>query len=155
MVLVLAVTSAIATGTAPAFGEDNPLLSRPTTAESRFSPAPDRLSPLEAEKARAYRDALGADMDERRRLDARGRLDSLERRELREIEMEARRIDRVLQAPETTPVLTPDDRALDDTLRREPLPGSGYGPPRLGGGGATLKPGIARPPPRKPHVPPG
>ncbi len=139
----------------PATAEDNPLLSRPATASGRFSPAPDRLTPLEAEKARVYQDRLGADLRERERLDAQGRLDPIDRRETLELAVEARRIGRVLQAPESLPELSPSDAELDDTLRREPLPGTGYPTPRLGRGGATLKPGISQPPPRKPPVPPG
>lgn len=140
---------------APATAQENPLLSRPSTASGRFSPAPDRLTPLEAEKARAYQDRLGADLRERERLDAQGRLDPIERRETLDLAVEARRIGRVLQAPEALPALSPSDAELNDTLRRDPLPGTGYPTPRLGRGGATLQPGISQPPPRKPPVPPG
>lgn len=151
--LVAALAASIPMAAAQA--QENPLLSRPTTATGRLSTAPDRPTPLEAERNRVHLDGLEADIRARRALDDQGRLDPLQRRETLEMEIEARRIGRTLEAQETRPGLTPGDAQLNDTLRRDPLPGSGYPLPRLGRGGATLKPGIGQPPPRKPPIPPG
>jgi hypothetical protein len=124
---------------APAAAQDNPLLSPPPTA----------LPTLPSDSVRAI--DLGIEQRRLENLDARGKLDPIEQRELNDLRAERHRVERALAAP-AAPLTNVPDAQLNDTLRRDPLPGSGYPLGRLGRGGATLKPGskpgekpVARP----------
>ncbi|ACI99111.1 hypothetical protein [Rhodospirillum centenum] len=146
LIAVLAALMAL-TAALPAAAQ-NPLLDPPGTSTGRRPAAP---SVLEQERARSYRNQVGPDLRERERLDALGRLDPIERRETDELRRSLYRQDQAVRPP---PPLAPTDRQLDSTLRPEPLPGTGYPPPRLGRGGATLERSLSRTPPRKPSPPP-
>ncbi|MFC7333214.1 hypothetical protein [Rhodocista pekingensis] len=143
----LATLTAALTAALPAAAQ-NPLLDPPDTSTGRRSTAP---SVLEQERARSYGNQVGPELRERERLDALGRLDPIERRETEELR---RSLYRQEQTARPLPPLAPTDRQLDSTLRPEPLPGTGYPPPRLGRGGATLERSLSRTPPRKPPPPP-
>lgn len=132
----------------PAGAQENPLLRPSPLAPQRLSPAPGRLDPVEQEKARAYRDSLQSELYDRQRLDAFGRLPLSERRDLFELQGEANRIGRVLRRPGESPAGVPNQGTeVERILSGEaPLPGS-EALPRLGRGGATLKPGQRVVPP--------
>jgi hypothetical protein len=89
-----------------------------------------------------YRDDLSRTGQALEHEDARQRLDPAQQQQLRDLRAEQSRIDRVLTAPSAPSALrpAPEDR------RDAPLAGQ-YPPPRLGHGGATLKPGPQEPTP--------
>lgn len=126
---------------------ENPLLVPSPLAPERVRSAP--ADPVASERARAYRDELLGAARQRELLDAQGRLDPAERRDLLELRGEAARVTRSLMAP-PPPSSRPGGPSGGATAVERVLSGEDRPPgtlerlPRLGRGGATLKPG-ARP----------
>ena len=97
-----------------AWAQDNPLLLRP----EQFQSAPQ--SPLEQERARAYRDQLLIDRAPLQNDLNAGRLDPLKQQDLRALQLEQQRLDDVLTRPARSAEGTPSEAEIRQNLRPDP-----------------------------------
>jgi hypothetical protein len=101
---------------APAHADDPDVL-----APFRFRGPVKELTPVEQQRARAYRSELQNQQRELNEDDMRGRLDPLERRQLLDTSGELGRMNKVLVPPPSTGVGASGSRTLPSLSGRSPL----------------------------------
>lgn len=125
----------------PVLAQDNPLLLRP----EQFQTAP--TSPLEQERARAYRDQLLPAQRALQNDQNAGRIDPLGQRDLQGLKLEQQRMDDVVSRPARAAAGTPSEAEIRQNLQPDPpLAGSQHRQAPVSSGRPNKQPRPARKP---------